>query len=53
MTISFASLSLTSCLKSHLMLRQVAVTDAEVRRGMLMLRPENVLVLGGQVSPKP
>ncbi len=27
---------------------QVAVTDAEVRRGMLMLRPQNVVLLNGQ-----
>ena len=28
---------------------QVAVTDAEVRHGMLLLRPRNVVVLNGQV----
>ena len=26
----------------------MAVTDAEVRRGMLMLRPRNVVLLNGQ-----
>ena len=39
--------------KIHLVRRQVAITDAEVRRGMLMLRSENVVVLGGQVNPGP
>ena len=28
---------------------QVAIIDAEIRHGLLMLRPENVLVLGGKV----
>lgn len=30
---------------------QLAITDTEVRRGLLLLRPENVLVLGGKVMP--
>ncbi|KAK9829505.1 hypothetical protein WJX72_006249 [[Myrmecia] bisecta] len=29
---------------------KVAVTDAEVRNGMLLLRPENTVFLGGQVA---
>ena len=29
---------------------QVAITDAPVKRGMLLLRPEHVVVLGGEVS---
>ena len=29
---------------------QVAITDPEIRRGLLLLRPENVLPLGGQVT---
>ncbi|KAK9845921.1 hypothetical protein WJX81_006044 [Elliptochloris bilobata] len=29
---------------------KVALTDAKVRRGVLLLRPENVVVLGGQVE---
>ena len=32
-------------------LLQVAITDAPVKRGMLLLRPEHVTVLGGEVSP--
>ena len=29
---------------------QVAIIDAEVRRGLLLLRPENLVVLGGKVG---
>ncbi len=29
---------------------QVAITDAPIKRGMLLLRPEHVVVLGGEVS---
>ena len=32
---------------------QVAIIDAEVRHGMLLLRPGNVLVLGGKVRLSP
>ena len=32
---------------SHYM--QVAIIDAEIRHGILMLRPENIIVLGGKV----
>ena len=28
---------------------QVAITDAPIRRGMLLLRPEHVVLLGGEV----
>ena len=34
----------------QLCILQIAVTDAEVRRGMLLLRPCNVVVLSGQAS---
>ena len=29
---------------------KVAITDAPIKRGMLVLNPENITVLGGEVS---
>jgi len=31
---------------------QVVVSNVQVRRGMLLLRPENIAVLGGQVRSR-